>query len=79
MHGIIIGTSERMMREFLEGGKQMICEDISKLSYLVDVAMESRGKQGERCYKFAKGFTTGRFEEGWRKLIEDLEVQKSIN
>ena len=75
----VIGSGLGGMKELLDGGKQIICEDVSKLSYLVDVAMESRGKQGERGYKFAKGFTMGRFEEGWRKLIEDLEVQKSIN
>jgi glycosyltransferase involved in cell wall biosynthesis len=46
----VIGSGLGGMKELLDGGKQIICEDVSKLSYLVDVAMESRGKQGERGY-----------------------------
>jgi len=69
MHGIIMNMSERMMRELLEGGKQIICRDISKLNYLVDVAMENREKLGEKGYEFAKNFTVERFEKGWEKVL----------
>ena len=57
------------MRELLEGGRQLICEDISELSYLVDVAMENREKLGESGYNFAKDFTVERFEKEWARVL----------
>ena len=56
------------MRELLEGRKQLICEDISELNYLV-VAMENREELGEKGYEFAKNFTVERFEDGWGKVL----------
>lgn len=64
-----MGMSERMMRELQEGGKQMICEDISKLNDLVDVAMENRDELGRKGYGFAKDFTVERFEGEWKEII----------
>jgi len=65
----VIGSGLGGMRELLEGGKQMICEDISKLNYLVDVAMENREKLGESGYNFAKDFTVERFEKEWARVL----------
>ena len=55
------------MRELLEGGRQLICEDISELNYL-DVAVDNREELGEKGHNFAKDFTVERFEDGWGVL-----------
>ena len=65
----VIGSGLGGMRELLEGGRQLICEDISELSYLVDVAMENREKLGESGYNFAKDFTVERFEKEWARVL----------
>ena len=65
----VIGSGLGGMMELLEGGRQLICEDISELSYLVDVAMENREELGEKGYEFAKNFTVERFEKGWEKVL----------
>jgi len=65
----VIGSGLGGMMELLEGGRQLICEDISELSYLVDVAMENREELGEKGYEFAKNFTVERFEDGWEKVL----------
>jgi len=56
------------MRELLEGGRQLICEDISELNYL-DVAVDNREELGEKGHNFAKDFTVERFEDGWRRVL----------
>jgi len=53
---------------FWKGGKQLICEDMSELNYLV-VAMENREELGEKGYEFAKDFTVERFEKGWGRVL----------
>ena len=65
----VIGSGSGGMRELLEGGKQLVCEDISELNYLVDVAMENREELGEKGCEFAKGFTIERFVEGWKGIL----------
>ena len=65
----VIGSGLGGMRELLEGGKQLVCEDISKLNDLVDIAMENRKELGESGYNFAKDFTMERFVEGWGKIL----------
>lgn len=57
------------MRELLEGRKQLICEDISELNYLVDVAVDNREELSEKGHNFAKDFTVERFEKGWEKVL----------
>jgi len=65
----VIGSGFGGMRELLEGGKQIICEDVSKLNDLVDVALENHKELGEKGYEFAKEFTVERFEKGWEKVL----------
>ncbi len=65
----VIGSGMGGMRELLEEGKQMICEDVSKLNGLVDAAMENREELGEKGYEFAKDFTVDRFEDGWERIL----------
>lgn len=68
----VVGSGKGGMRELLEGEKQIICEDISKLNDLVDTAMENREELGEKGYNFAKEFTIERFEKEWGKLLEEI-------
>ena len=67
----VIGSGLGGMRELLEGGKQIICGDVSKLNYLVDVAIENQKELGEKGYEFAKGFTIERFEKGLENLLNN--------
>ncbi len=65
----VIGSGMGGMRELLEEGKQIICEDVSKLNGLVDAAMENHKELGGKGYEFAKGFTVNRFEDGWERIL----------
>jgi len=67
----VIGSGSGGMRELLEGGKQMICDDVSELNYLVDVTMENREELSEKGYEFAKGFTIERFVEEWGEILSN--------
>jgi len=65
----VISSGLGGMKELLEGGKQLICKDISKLSCLVDMALENHKEFGEQGYKFAKEFTIERFEKEWERIL----------
>lgn len=71
----VIGSGLGGMRELLEGGKQIICQDFQllreKVQYLLNHP-EIRKKRGEDGYNFAKNFTLERFEKDWLKLIKRL-------
>ena len=65
----IMNRYERKKNERASGGgRQLICEDISELNYLV-VAIENREELGEKGYEFAKDFTVERFEDGWGRVL----------
>lgn len=65
----VIGSGLGGMRELLEGGKQLLCEDLSALNDLVDAALEHRAELGEYGCEFAKAFTIARFEQGWSQIL----------
>jgi len=71
----VVGSGLGGMRELLEGGKQIICEDFGslreKVEYLL-VHSEVREKIGEDGFNFAKNFTLERFKEDWLSLIKKL-------
>ncbi len=70
-----IGSGTGGMRELLEGGKQIVCEDFRKLKEKVEYLLENPGvreKMGENGYIFAKKFTLEEFEEKWIDLIEKV-------
>jgi len=71
----VIGSGLGGMRELLEGGKQIICQDFQLLRenvrYLLSHS-EARKKMGDNGYSFAKDFTLERFEKDWLKLIKRL-------
>ena len=65
----VIGSGLGGMRELLEGGSQIICEDFDDLKERVCYVLE-HPELGEMGYAFAKQFTVKRFEEEWLNLIE---------
>jgi len=71
----VIGSGLGGMKELLEGGKQIICEDFNslreKVKYLLNHP-EVRKKMGEDGYNFAKNFTLERFKKDWLELINKL-------
>jgi len=71
----VIGSGLGGMRELLEGGKQIICEDFGSLKektkYLLN-HQEIRKKIGEVGYDFAKDFTLERFKKEWLELIHKI-------
>jgi glycosyltransferase involved in cell wall biosynthesis len=64
----VIGSALGGMRELLEGGGQIICEDFKELKEMVHYALD-HSELGQRGYEFARQFTTERFEAEWLNLI----------
>jgi glycosyltransferase involved in cell wall biosynthesis len=71
----VIGSGLGGMRELLEGGSQIICEDFGELKEKVCYVLE-HPEMGEAGYGFAKQFTVKRFEEEWLNLIERVHEEK---
>lgn len=71
----VIGSGLGGMRELLEGGNQMICENFDslkeKIKYLLDHP-ELREKIDEDGYNFAKDFTSERLKKDWLELIHKI-------
>jgi len=71
----VIGSGFGGMRELLEGGNQMVCENFDllkeKVKYLLDHP-ELREKIGEDGNNFAKDFTSERFAKDWLRLIHKI-------
>jgi len=71
----VIGSGRGGMKELLEGGKQIICENFNQLREKVEYLLnypEKREKMGESGYNFAKDFTLERFEKAWLELIHKI-------
>lgn len=71
----VIGSGLGGMKELLEGGKQIICKDFSKLKEKVEYLLahpKVRKKMGEDGYNFAKNFTLEKFEKDWLNLIDKI-------
>ncbi|OGP91534.1 MAG: hypothetical protein A2157_08750 [Deltaproteobacteria bacterium RBG_16_47_11] len=71
----VIGSGLGGMRELLEGGGQIICEDFDDLKERVCYVLE-HPEMGEAGYAFAKQFTVKRFEKEWLNLIEGVHEEK---
>lgn len=71
----VIGSGLGGMKELLEGGKQIVCENPQdlkgKVEYLLNHS-EARKKIGEDGYNFAKNFTLERFRKEWLNLINKI-------
>ena len=71
----VVGSGCGGMRELLEGGKQVICEDFQNLKEKVEYLLnhsEIREKMGEDGYNFAKNFTLERFKKEWINLVNKI-------
>lgn len=69
----VVGSGKGGMRELLEGGKQIICQDFSKLRDCVEYAMGD-SKLGEAGYAFASQdcYTIEFFKNKWVDLVNGL-------
>jgi glycosyltransferase involved in cell wall biosynthesis len=65
----VIGSGLGGMKELLEGGNQIICEDFNDLKGQVSFALD-RPEMGEKGFEFAKQFTVEKFNDAWVRLIE---------
>lgn len=71
----VIGNGVGGMKELLEGGKQIICQDFKKLREAVEYLLanpEKMDELGELGYNFAKNFTLERFKKDWLELISKI-------
>ena len=70
----VIGSGLGGMKELLEGGNQIICEDFNDLKGQVSFALD-RPEVGEKGFEFAKQFTVEKFNDAWVHLIERLDEE----
>ncbi len=71
----VIGNGIAGMRELLEGGRQIICEDVKMLPSLIRQLLSDQKKRkemGASGYMFAKQFTKERFQKEWVELLENM-------
>lgn len=71
----VIGSGLGGMRELLDGGKQIVCQDFKKLrgeaEYLLKHS-DDRNKMGADGYNFAQDFTLEKFKKDWVNLINRM-------
>jgi glycosyltransferase involved in cell wall biosynthesis len=67
----VIGSGLGGMKELLEGGNQIVCEDWRELREKVIFAL-NHPERGENGYAFARQFTDERFNAEWLSLIEKI-------
>jgi glycosyltransferase involved in cell wall biosynthesis len=70
----VIGSGTGGMRELLEGGNQIICEDFTQLSESVDHALKNRDRLGNDGHIFAKSLDFERFQNEWINLVHSSFV-----
>ena len=71
----VIGSGAGGMKELLEGGGQIICDDFSVLKEKVrEILMDKnyRNQLGEKGYDYAKNFTIDKFNQEWISVIKDI-------
>ena len=71
----VIGSGLGGMKELLEGGKQIICDDFEDLEEKVYFALD-HPELGEMGFEFANQFTTKKFSEEWLSIIEKVNEIK---
>ena len=67
----VMGSGLGGMRELLEGGGQIICDDFDDLKEMVYYIL-NHPERGELGYEFAKQFTVKKFNGEWLSLIEKV-------
>ncbi len=70
----VVGSGLGGMKELLEGGHQIICEDFNDLKEQVSYALD-HPEIGEKGFEFARQFTVEKFNDAWVRLIETLDEE----
>jgi glycosyltransferase involved in cell wall biosynthesis len=65
----VIGSGLGGMKELLEGGRQIICDDFEHLEEKVHFALD-HPEIVEMGFEFANQFTTKKFNESWLSVVE---------
>ena len=71
----VIGSGLGGMRELLEGGGQVACEDLNDLREHVAYALD-HPETGENGFEFARQFTVERFNSEWVRLVERVNEER---
>lgn len=74
----VIGSGLGGMRELLEGGNQMFCENFSALQEKTEYLLQNppmRDNMGKAGYEYAKNFSLERFENEWLNFIKNTEYK----
>ena len=71
----VIGSGFGGMRELLEGGNQILCENFDELKDRVLFALD-HPEMGEAGYTFARQFTVQKLAEEWLRVIERVNGKK---
>jgi len=67
----VIGSGLGGMRELLEGGRQIICDDFEDLEEKVSHVLD-HPEMGEMGFEFVRQFTAKKFNEGWVSAVEKV-------
>lgn len=70
----VIGSGLGGMKELLEGGNQIICQDMDKIKSHVNKLINNKNlskSMGDKGYEYAKKFSKKRFEKEWSQLIRE--------
>ena len=76
VHTPVIGSGTGGMKELLEDSGQIICKDIRKLPYYVEMVLGNYKYYSEVGYKYVTRFNIQYFSNSWKSLIEEM-VQKN--
>ena len=78
----VVGSGRGGMRELLEGGKQIICEDVQQLKGIVRDLLSDAAKRnsiGNSGYDFARSFTEDRFKDEWTNIVHQAISHRRIS
>jgi glycosyltransferase involved in cell wall biosynthesis len=72
----VIGSGRGGMRELLENGEQIVCENFADLKKNVKYLLDNPAKTkeiGAKGFAFAAGFNIEKFKMEWRKVMSQLQ------
>lgn len=72
----VIGSGTGGMKELLEGGKQIICNDFQKIPSIIKEILKHKEQYGANGYNFVKHFDTSYFTKEWNCFIQELLTKK---
>lgn len=73
----VIGSGKGGMKELLEGGCQIVCQDFSQLREKVEYLLnnpEERKRLGKRGREFAEKFNIERFKKEWLEMMKEILI-----